>query len=427
MLKKRLLNFRGAVKTTLMGNTLEWYDYSSFGYFIPIIHQIFFPALDNLSALMQVFLIYGIGQVTRPIGGVIFGFIADRWGRRISLLISIMIMTVPMIVIAVMPTYLQIGIAAVFIFTAMRLIQGISAGGELPVISTFLVESSPKIHRGFFGSFSMLGFIIGLLFGLFEYTLIHLNLSEETIYRWGWRMPYVFGILIGYVSYYLRKGLSESPLFRQIEVRSGLSKDPVLQMLKKNKKALVNLIGLTCLLTMCATLLFVTLKAYLVQYVKMPLMTAIALDFFMLIIVLVLTPFMGKISDKYGHRKIAQYAAIGFIIFSYPFYMLLNQGLLISQMLAVLGFAILFSSYSAPVPVLCCDLFPTSVRVSGIALGANLAVAFLGGFAPFVAIYLIRKFHDPNIPAYFLIGAAIVSLLCLFNLKKQRLYLTAEA
>jgi MHS family proline/betaine transporter-like MFS transporter len=178
---------------------------------------------------------------------------------------------------------------------------------------------------------------------------------------------------------------------------------------------------------MSATLLFVTLKAYLIQYVKLPLITAIALDFLILIVVLVLTPFMGKVSDRWGHRKIAQYSAIGFIILSYPLYILLNQGLLICQIIAVLVFAVLFASYSAPVPVLCCDLFPTAVRVSGIALGANISVAFLAGFSPFAATYLIRKFQDPNIPAYFLIGAAIVSFLCLMNLKKHRMYLTIEA
>jgi len=427
MLKKKLVNFRVAVKTTLMGNTLEWYDYASFGYFVPVIHQIFFPFLDNLSAVMQAFLIYGLGQITRPIGGIIFGFIADRWGRKTSLLSSIVIMTVPIMVIAVMPTYLQIGITAVYLFTAMRFIQGISAGGELPVIATFLVESSPRINRGFFGSFTLLGFIIGLIFGLFEFSLIHLNMSQETLYDWGWRLPYIIGILIGGVCYYLRRGLSESPLYSETEIRAALSKDPFLQMLKKNKKAVVNLIGLTCLLTMSATLLLVTSKAYLVHYVKVPLGTALILDLFMLFIVLVLTPFMGKVSDRWGHRKIAQYAAIGFIIFSYPLYMLLNQGLLISQMLAALGFAVLFSSYCAPLPLLCCDLFPTPIRASGIALGHNLAVAFFAGFSPFAAIYLIRKFHDPNIPAYFLMGAAIISLLSLINLKKHRLYLTIEA
>jgi len=265
------------------------------------------------------------------------------------------------------------------------------------------------------------------MFGLFEYVLIHLNISQETMYQWGWRLPYVIGILIGGVCYYLRRGLSESPLYRETETRAALSTDPFVHMLKKYKKAVANLIGITCLLTMSATLLLVTSKAYLVHYVKIPSSTALALDLFMLVIVLVLTPFMGKVSDRWGHRKVAQCAAIGFIIFSYPLYMLLNQGLLLSQILAALGFAVLFSSYCAPLPLLCCDLFPTSVRASGIALGHNLAVAVLTGFAPFAVIYLIRKFHDPNIPAYFLMGAAIVSFLCLMNFKKHRMYLTMEA
>jgi MHS family proline/betaine transporter-like MFS transporter len=423
---KKKLNFRLAATATLMGNTLEWYDYSTYGFFVPIIAHLFFPTLDPLSAVMQSFLIYAVGQIGRPIGGILFGFIADRYGRRISLISSILLMTGPMIIISSMPTYLQIGLIASTILAFMRAIQGVSAGGELPVIATFLVESSPEKKRGFLGSFTLLGGFVGLFLGVIEYSWIHFNMSLETIYDWGWRIPFIFGILIGITSFYLRRKLSETPLFREVETRFAIIKDPFLKILKKNKIALANLFGLSCLQTVSFNVLLVCFTAHLIHYMKLSIKSALILSFLMLSLLLVLTPVMGKVSDRWGHQRIAQYSCIGFFFLSYPLFMLLNQGTYVSQILVVICFALLLASYSAPLPVLFCDLFPTSIRASGIGLGYNLAVGCIGGLSPLAITYLIKRFEMPNISALFLMGAAFVSFFFLKKLKKLRLYLSSE-
>jgi MHS family proline/betaine transporter-like MFS transporter len=425
MLNKKRLSLRLAFKTSLMGNTLEWYDYSNYGYLIPIIHHIFFPNLSIHSAIIQAFLIYGIGQTTRPLGGILFGFIADRWGRRTSLLCSIIIMTIPILIISLMPDYLQIGAIAMYIFVAMRAVQGISAGGELPVIAIYLVESSHKQDRGYLGGFTFFGCFFGLFLALIEYSLISFNVSEETMYHWGWRIPFIFGVMLGGISYYLRRGLSETALYREIEHRAAINKDPLLKLLQCSKKALVNMFGLSCLASVSFNLVLVASKVYLIHYMKLPIKRVLTLDFLMLILLLVLTPVMGRLGDRWGHRKLAWYFSLGFIIFSYPLYSFFHFGV-VAQFLAIVGFAILISGYYSVLPVLFCDLFPTSVRASGIAIGNNLAVVILGGFSPVAVSYLIERYNDTNFPAYFLIGSAVISMCSLISLKKQRMYLTVE-
>ncbi len=427
MAKKKRLNFGLAISATLMGNTMEWYDYSTYGFFVPILAHIFFVTSDHFLAVHQIFLIYAVGQIGRPIGGVIFGFIADRWGRKISLISSILLMTGPVLVISMMPTYLQIGLAAPLIFAAMRALQGISAGGEFPVIATYLVEYSPKFNRGFLGNFAFVGAFFGLFIGIGEYALIHFNMPLKTMYDWGWRIPFIVGVVIGCIAYYFRRKLSETPLFRETESHSAISKDPFLKMLQKNKTALMNLFGLGCLQTVSFNVVFICLTAHMMEFLNMSLEMAIVLNLLLLAFVVMFTPILGRAGDRWGHRKIAQYSAWGFLVFSYPLYLLLGQWPHICQVLALIGLALLIAGYSASLPVLFCDLFPTSVRASGIGLSYNLAVALIGGITPVTVHYLIRYLNMPNLSAFVLMGAAVISLIALWKLKTQRLYLTTEA
>lgn len=424
--KKKPLNLRLVVSATLMGNTLEWYDYATFGFYVPIFAVIFFNNNDPFVSILQSLMIYGLGQISRPIGGVVFGFIADRWGRKVSLIASILCMTGPICVITLLPTYLQIGLAAPLIFALMRIFQGIAAGGEFPVILSYLVESSPWRKRGFFGSFAFIGVMLGILIGVFEYTLIHFNMSPQDIQDWAWRIPFALGILLGGTTFYLRWKLHETPLFRETMRHSVLDRDPFWAMLKQHKRALVNVWGLGMLETAAFSILIICMVPHFTHFLKIPLQEVLILNLLLLFFIQIFLPIMGKVGDRFGHRNLAFYSAVGFLLFSYPLYCLFDHWSNLVRTLGVLGFAILFSGYASSLPALFCDIFPTHVRCSGIGLSYNLTIGLFGGFTPVAVFYFNKHFQHPHISPMFIMAAALISLLTLSIFKKQRTYLASN-
>ncbi len=426
MTHKKHINFKLAVSATLMGNTLEWYDYQTYGLFVPIFIHIFFVEADPVLAVLESLSAYAIGQIARPLGGILFGTIADRFGRRMALLCSILLMTGPVFVITILPTHMQIGIAAPIIFVIMRAFQGIAAGGELPVVATYLVECTPQKNRGLFGSFVFFGVFFGLFLGMIEYSYIHNKIPLDKIYEWGWRIPFAFGVLIGCATYFLRRKLSETPLFQEIVSHEENIKHPILRVFQKNKKNVGILIGLACMQTVGFNILLICMTTHLTLYLKMPLSTAIMLNLMLLVFLQLFLPIMGKAGDRFGHRRVAQISAYGFLIFSYPLFLLFHEWGHIGQVASIFGFAVMIAGYHASVPILFCDLFPTPIRASGVGISYNLAAGFIGGLTPVTVFYLTSRFNWPNLGAFFLIAAAIISLIVLANIKKHHLYLTKE-
>lgn len=425
--KPRKLNTRLAISATLLGNTLEWYDYATYGFLIPIFSQIFFVSTSTFSALLQSLFIYAIGSISRPIGGIIFGFIGDRWGRKTSLISSILFMTAPVFIIGLLPTYAQIGLAAPLILAFMRFLQGVAAGGEFPVIAVFLVESSPLRSRGFFGSFVFLGVALGILIGGMDYILIDFTFPLKAIYDWGWRIPFFLGTLLGFLTFFLRRKLHETHLYQESRSASEISKDPLKKLFTKYKKPLLVLFGIEVLECIAFNVIVTFLMVYLHHFLHLSFKSALLLNTFLLLLLLIFIPLMGKTANRWGCRTVALSAAIGFLLFSYPLYFLLNQPSLISKGCAIFGLTLLLSSYLAPLPTLFSDLFPTSVRCTGFGMGFNLTIGLIGGNMPLIAFYLIDKFQNPLLPAYCLMIGALFSLPFLIRFKQQRCYLTLPA
>lgn len=417
------LNLRITLSATILGNTLEWYDYITYGFLVPIFSVIFFSSESHNLALLQALLIYAIGSVARPLGGILFGFIGDRWGRKMALTSSIFLMTIPVFIIGVMPTYSQIGIVAVYLLTAMRFLQGISAGGEFAGISVFLVETSPIQKRGYFGSFVYLGVVFGLILGAFDYVLLSMEMGTAALYSWGWRIPSILGGLIGCSAFYLRRKLHETPIYHQCQSLKEVKKNPLTTIFGRYKMALLHIFGVIVLESVAFNLLIIFSLTYLIHTLHMSFKIAMLLNLLTLCVLAICLPMVGKLASRYGSRKIALYAALGFLIFSYPLFALITTSSLFAQGIALCGLGFLLAAYCAPIPMLCCTLFPTSVRFTGIALGYNVTIAIIGGTSPLFTLYLIERFHMTSAPAFYLMGAALISALVLVSMKKQKLYL----
>ncbi len=417
------LNLRLTLSATLLGNTLEWYDYITYGFLVPVYSVVFFSAESHRLALFLALMIYAIGSFARPLGGILFGFIGDRWGRKTALISSVFLMTLPVIVISIMPSYAQIGVAAAYLLSAMRFLQGISAGGEYSGISVFLIESSPIRERGYFGSFVYLGVVFGLLIGAIDYMFLTMEIGTAALYEWGWRIPGIIGGFIGCTAFYLRRYLHETPLYHRCQSLKEVKLFPLAAIFMRHKRALLQIFGITVLETIAFNLLIIFSLTYLTHTLKMPFKIAMMLNLFQLFILGICLPIAGKLASRYGSRKVAFYAALGFLLFSYPLFALITIPSLFAQCIGLCGLAFLLAAYCAPMPLLCCDLFPTSVRYSGIAFGYNATIAIIGGTAPLFTFYLIERFRMANAPAFCIMGAALISALVLMNMKNQRFYL----
>src|SRR5262245_15280717 len=194
-----------------IGNLLEWYDFAVFGYFAPFISAQFFPAADPVAGLINTFGVFAAGYLMRPLGGVLFGQIGDRLGRARALQLSIFVMAVPTTLIAFLPTHAQIGVLAPALLVVLRLAQGLSIGGEFVGSCCYLVETAPAGRPGFFGSWSVFGTVGGMLLGSAVATLMHGFLSPEQLHAWGWRLPFLAGVLVGVVGWWMRRGVQETP------------------------------------------------------------------------------------------------------------------------------------------------------------------------------------------------------------------------
>jgi MHS family proline/betaine transporter-like MFS transporter len=225
-------HIRKVLVAGMVGNILEWYDFVVYGYLAGIIGKLFFPSNDPTTELIKAFAVFAVGFIARPIGATFFGFLGDKIGRRKALMISIILMAVSTTAIGLLPTYYQIGILAPILLTLLKITQGLSVGGEYTTSVSFVVEHAPRNKRGLFGSIAILGAVFGILLGSASSAFITKILSEEAVYSYGWRILFMTGIILGFLGYYVRRNIEETPKFKELEIKKEIDKNPLLDLLK---------------------------------------------------------------------------------------------------------------------------------------------------------------------------------------------------
>lgn len=403
-----------AVISASIGNALEWFDLVVYGFFAATISRLFFPSDNDTISLLLAFGTFGVSFFMRPLGAIIIGSYADRVGRKAALTLSITLMFIGTFIIAVVPTYNTIGIWAPLILVLARMIQGFSAGGEFGSATTFLAEQS-KSRRGFFSSWQVASQGITTLLAAGFGAVLTGNLTPEQMDSWGWRVPFFFGLLIGPVAYYIRRSVSESPEFQNMEITDT----PIRDTFSHQKFRLLQAIGVVILATV-STYLVLYMPVYGVRQLGLAPSVVFTATMLVGVVQLIIAPVFGHLSDVHGRVKIMRSAAILMLITVYPmFYLLVNypsfQNLIIVQIL----FGFLMSAYFAPVPALLSELFPPQVRTSGLSMSYNAAVTIFGGFAPFILTWLISITNDKHSPSYYLIFAALVSVIALGSVRRH--------
>jgi MFS transporter, MHS family, proline/betaine transporter len=407
---------RRVVISSTIGNALEWFDFTVFGLFAGIIGKLFFPADNPSSSLLLTFATFGIAFAARPLGGLVFGLYADQHGRKKALVVMITLMAFGTGLLGFLPTYGAIGIAAPLLLLIARLIQGFSAGGEFGSASAMLIEFAPPGRRGYYGSFQMVS--QSLAFGIGAAIAIGLNvgLTPDAFASWGWRVPFILGILIGPIGYYLRQKCDESPEFQaylaEMKARAQATKRTTLGQLFADHPR--ELIASFCLIAAGTAINYVNavfLPSYAASELKLPLINA---QIGLLCVSLANAAFavlFGALSDRVGRRMVI---VPTLIVYSVLFYVLLQRlvGAPTTANLVLLqGIGILLGSLAGPMPAFMTEIFPVGVRSTGASLMYNFAVMLFGGLAPFINTGLVQLTGNKAAPVYYIFFATAVGLI----------------
>jgi MFS transporter, MHS family, proline/betaine transporter len=409
-------NITKLIVATSVGNALEWFDISSYAYFALYISKAFFPANDATTSLLLTFGTFGLSFLIRPIGGLVLGAYADRHGRKASLLVSIVLMTFGTLAVALMPTFDTIGILAPVAIITARLVQGFSAGGEFGSSTAFLVEHMPH-RRGFIASWQFASQGVSQLLGSGFGVGLTTYMSPPDLQAWGWRLPFLFGVLIGPVGLYIRNHMEDAT-----EPPAGKHGSPVKDVLLQQKLRVLLGIGALAVST-AVNYLIVYMPTYVVQKLHLTPSVGFMAAFAGAIAVTLLTPLAGAVSDRIGRttHMIAVAVVLLFVIF--PAFLVLTRnptpGVIIG---AVLGLAILKSLYYGPLAALMAELLPPATRATGLGLGYNIGVTLFGGMGPAIMTWLggFALIGDLA-PGYYLTLVCILSLTALVTIRKAAL------
>ncbi len=399
---------RSSIFAAIVGNIIEWYDFTLYVFLAPVIAHNFFSKLSPINALLSTFLIFAMGFFIRPLGSVILGHLGDRLGRKATLKITILMISLPTIAIALLPTDQQWGFYASLCLVMLRLLQGLCIGGEFAGSMIYLTEMAQTHRRAFVSSMANNGSNFGVLCATLIAALLSSVFSESAFYVYGWRIAFMLGGVIGVCGLWLRQNIHETPIFNQLLVQSKISSVPLLTILRQHKKAVLNIFLLVIMAATGSYVLMDFMSTYLHQYFNYSLKHALQIQALYNVLTFLLVTIAAVFSDRYGRRALLMTAALGYIALSIPcFYLLKGTG----SWVWLLPLVILYCIEESTTPATMVEIFPPAVRYTGISLGYNVGMALLGGTAPLINTWLVARFNNPLIIAYYLSASALISLL----------------
>ncbi|MDX2074282.1 MAG: MFS transporter [Alphaproteobacteria bacterium] len=403
------------VTSGMIGNGLEWYDYALYGQVAWLLSKLFFPEGDAFAQTLAVYGVFAAGFIVRPLGAVFFGWLGDRYGRRLSMVVAILMMALPTGAIGLLPTYAEIGILAPILLIVIRLLQGMSLGGEFSGSIAYIVEHAPPHRRGLAGAASLVSMMLGFLLGLMVVKGMIYFIGEDAFEAWGWRVPFLAGIIIGLVGFYIRHHCGESPAYEKAKEDGAISEKPVRHAFSRHRWQMVQGFAMYITVTMPFYLTTVYFIGFSKLHLEMDAEHALMFGIYNMLALLFAMPFSAWLSDHIGRRKVMIASALVMALMVYPLFGLMVPGAPPFTIGAVqFAFALVLGIYVGPVAAVLVELFPTSVRFSGMAITYNLCAAIFGGTSPMVCEWLVGYFGDARAIAYYVIAGCIASLTALF-------------
>lgn len=402
----------------IIGNIIEWYDWTIYGLLSSVFASQFFPSSDKIVALLLTLSTFALGFLMRPVGSIVLSPMADRYGRRRMLALTILLMGFGSLIVAATPPYASIGIVAPLLLLFARLLQGFSAGGEFQGGATFLVEHAPLNRRGFTSSFHIGGVGLSVLIATGISALTTGLIPQPALGSWGWRIPFLLGAVLSLYGLYIRSGLPETPHFVEAERRNKLEAHPIRTALTNHPWE-----SFVVFVMQMGTVQFYIWVVFLPTYAHLagglPLTRGFIGGIIALIVFCIATPIAGAVSDRIGRKPLLLGYAIGFFVLSWPMLKLLNNGDFWSFLLVAIVGCLLLAMVDGVLSVTLCELFPTGVRTSGIGLPYAICAAIFSGTAPLIATYLV-SIKMPWLIAVYIMVICAIGIATFLNMKETR-------
>ncbi|MFZ3598407.1 MFS transporter [Streptomyces sp. BH104] len=406
------------ITAACVGNALEWYDIAVYGYFATYLSKVFFTNDDPALALLLTLGTFGVSFLIRPVGALVLGSYADRAGRKAALTWSIGLMALGTLLICVMPSYAAIGVVAPVGILLARLIQGFAAGGEFGSATALMVEFMPN-RRGFAASWQFTSQAASTLLAALLGTVLTSTLSEDQLTSWGFRIPFLIGLLVAPVGLYIRRNVPEPPTTAR---EPEATRAPVRTMLREHKAGVLLTIGLLAVTT-CLNYLITYIPTYATKTLGLPDSTGFIAALAGGLVLLAVTSVAGHFSDRVGQIAIMIPAAGAVLLLIYPMFALLVAAPSLALLIGVVMVLALFKGcYYGPMGALMAGIFPAGTRATGMAVGYNIGVTVFGGFTPMIAAWLLDTTGQAAAPAYWVAFAAVASLTSLFVLRRRPLH-----
>ncbi|MEV0616804.1 MFS transporter [Nonomuraea sp. NPDC050404] len=409
-------SMKQVVAASFIGTTIEWYDFFIYGTAAALVfNQLFFPTFSDVAGTLAAFAVFGAGFVVRPLGGIVFGHFGDRLGRKSMLVLSLFIMGAATFLIGLLPSYDSIGVLAPLLLVALRLLQGFAVGGEWGGAVLMAVEHSPSDRRGFNGSWPQSGAPAGLVLASAAFALVSM-LPREEFMSWGWRAPFLVSILLLGVGLVIRLRLAETPDFEAVKKSGGQARLPVVEAIRRHPKNLLMAFG-ACIAPFVQFYLFGTyILTYATGTLRIAEGTVLTIVSIAAALEVITIPLAAALSDRIGRRKVFIWGTVAYILYAYPFFLLINTGSPLALGVAVvLGLSVIHPLMYGPLAALFADLFSASVRYSGASLGYQIGGMLGGGFAPLILTSLQAAAGSAvaGIPPY-MIGAGLITIVAIY-------------
>ncbi|MFE3072256.1 glycine betaine/L-proline transporter ProP [Streptomyces sp. NPDC059247] len=420
---------RRAVKAASLGNAMEWFDFGVYAYLAVTLGHVFFPSGNDTVQLLSSFATFAVAFLVRPLGGMVFGPMGDRIGRKKVLALTMILMAAGTFAIGLIPSYASIGFWAPALLVLFRMVQGFSTGGEYGGASTFIAEYAPDRRRGYFGSFLELGTLAGYVAAASLVTALTTWLGPDTMEAWGWRVPFLVAGPLGLVGLYLRMRLDETPAFQRLEADTAhptgtadpadtSTKGDLGRIFRRQWPALVLCVALVGAYNITDYLLLSYMPTYLSDELGYSETHGLLVLLLVMVLLMLVITQVGRLSDRFGRKPVLMAGMLGFLFLSLPAFLLIGQGGIpaITAGMLMLGLSLvcLLGTMSAALPA----LFPTNVRYGSLSVGYNLSASLFGGTTPLVVTALIGATGSTLMPAYYAMGAALVGVVAVACMKE---------
>ncbi len=402
-----------------VGTLIEYYDFAVYGFLAVTIAPLFFPSDNSGVSILSTLAVFGVAYVARPLGGIFFGRLGDRRGRRHSLVITVVSMGIACGILGLLPTHSTVGVLAPILLVLVRLAQGFSAGGEVGGAATYIAESAPPRKRGFFGSFTPVGSTLGFAVAAAVVGVVALMTTDEQMESWGWRIPFLLALPLAYVCLRVRMKLEDTPEFEEMAEKQQVTKSPLLDTVTKNPWSVLRVVGVAIAMNGSGYIGLTYFSVYLIKNLGFSKDAVYWTSAIAIALACATFPLSGMLTDRFGRKPVLVGGYLAYVVIALPAFMIMGA----TESILVIGivyflYMVLNGVVQVPAFPLFTELFPRTVRYTGVSLGFNIGTIAAGGTAPYVAAQLVESTGNAMSPAYWVMGVCAIGLLTVATIRE---------